>query len=53
MESTYQQRKADKIDRLQARAAKTESLAESTHEQAQHMASIIPLGQPILLEAQS
>lgn len=45
----YQQRREARIERLQERANKTSQNAEETLGEASRMASVIPMGQPILV----
>ena len=45
----YNQRRQDRLERLQAAAAKASAQSAATWQQASLMASIIPFGQPILV----
>ncbi len=45
----YEQKKQDKIDRLENRASAAQASATSLHNRAEQMASVIPFGQPILV----
>jgi hypothetical protein len=46
--SPYEQKRAARIERMKARAEKTREEARASHARAQHIADMIPLGQPIL-----
>lgn len=47
--NTYEQRQADRRDRLEAAAARADMSAAATLDNARRMASVIPFGQPILV----
>jgi len=48
----YEQKRADRIDRLRERSARLDREAESTHSRAEQMAAVIPFGQPIASNSQ-
>ena len=45
----YEQRRQDRIERFEERAAKARQEADATYSQAKSMADVIPFGQPILV----
>jgi hypothetical protein len=45
----YEQKKAARIERMKARAERLQREAEATHARAHSIASMIPMGQPILV----
>lgn len=49
MKSDFEQRKEERIARLQSLARKNETLSESLYNKAKEMQSVIPMGQPILV----
>ncbi|MCF3109584.1 DUF3560 domain-containing protein [Niabella sp. CC-SYL272] len=49
MKHNYEQRKQNRIDNAKKQAAKNRKLSDSAYNQAHDMASIIPMGQPILV----
>jgi len=48
--NAYEQRQEERRARLEARAEEIRAQAEARHQQAEDMASIIPFGQPILVD---
>jgi len=49
MKNNFEEKKAAKLERLQELAQKNESLSNNLFNQADKMASVIPMGQPILI----
>ena len=49
MKSNYEERKQNRLEAYQNLAAKNESLSTSLWKQSDKMASVIPMGQPILV----
>lgn len=49
MKSNYEERKANRLEAFQNLAAKNAHLSVMKYEQANHIASFIPMGQPILV----
>jgi hypothetical protein len=47
--SDYESKRAERVERLRARAARLERAADAAHERAQSIADRIPMGQPVLV----
>ena len=52
MKHNFHERKANRIDHAKKQAKKNEELSDSLFEKASKMASIVPMGQPILVTPQ-